>query len=74
MEVTLGQTCVSKVFSQIYFCDKNTIQNEFFFNLSQSGFKITFTNELTFPEIHARQLPVRNGTQQNNIQVPSTIK
>lgn len=35
---------------------------------------MAFTNELTFPDIHLGQLPEKNGTQQNNTVVPSTIK
>jgi len=35
---------------------------------------MAFTKELTFPDMHRRQLPMSNGTQQNNIQVPNTIK
>lgn len=35
---------------------------------------MAFTNKLAFLDTHLGQLPVKNGTQQNNTVAPSTIK
>lgn len=68
MEVILGQTCISKAFSEIYFCDQNTIQNEFFFSYLRTDPKWILRMNSPFPTYIQDSYLWEMG-QQNNTEV-----